>query len=660
MFMSYKKITGFVLAVCIFLTGCNENTLKKTQTAKTGRKIRIVLVGDSTVTDKAGWGLGFKQYLTNRAECINTSAGGRSSKSFINEGRWTQALELKGDYYLIQFGHNDEPGKGPERSTDANITYREFMTRYVDEVRAIGAKPILVTSLVRRQWDKSGSGKINSSLIPYVEVVKKIAKEKNILLVDLHARSKELCEQLGKEKCLEFSPIKDNNQPDNTHLNAKGSVMFARLVVEELAAAVSELKPCFRSKPAGGTNIATEKVLDVRRFGAKGDGKTLDTTAIQKALDECGKAGSGTVRLTAGTYLSKPIFLRSNITFQLDEGAILKATDEPNDFVNTENKSSKEPLGFVNGNTLTNITIEGKGTIDGSGARWWEPARAAKKAKLPETSKRPRMVVLNNCVVVRIKDITLTNSPSFHIIPRNCEDVDIVRVTIRAPDDSPNTDAIDPSASRYVHISDCVIDAGDDNIAIKSGRADPAHPNAAAEYITVSNCTFLHGHGMSIGSETTGGVRNLTVQHCTFENTESGIRIKSARGKGGIVENASYSDITMKNVKIPINITAHYPKVPKDSEDTAQPVTNLTPIYRNIRIENLTATSFRSAGLIVGLPEAPISDVTLENVHITAPKGLTVRNAKVILKNVKIETQEGPPFILESGATVEESEQAKK
>ena len=145
-------------------------------------KIKIILVGDSTVTDKAGWGAGFKQFLTDRAECINTSAGGRSSKSFIGEGKWTSALALKGDYYLIQFGHNDEPGKGPDRETQPETTYREYMTRYVDEARAIGAKPVLVTSLVRRAWDKSGSGKINSSLIPYVEAVKKIQRNANELL----------------------------------------------------------------------------------------------------------------------------------------------------------------------------------------------------------------------------------------------------------------------------------------------------------------------------------------------------------------------------------------------------------------------------------------------------------------------------------------------
>jgi lysophospholipase L1-like esterase len=219
------------------------------QATPDGHQVRIVLVGDSTVTDKSGWGLGFKCFLTDQAECVNTAVGGRSSKSFINEGRWEKALALKGDYYLIQFGHNDEPGKGPERETDPNTTYIEFMSRYVDETRAIGAKPVLVTSLVRRQWDKSGDGKINSSLIPYVDAVRKLAAEKKVPVVDLHASSKELCEQWGKDKCYEFSPVKGTNQFDNTHLNATGSVIFARLVVAELIRVVPELRFCFRSEP---------------------------------------------------------------------------------------------------------------------------------------------------------------------------------------------------------------------------------------------------------------------------------------------------------------------------------------------------------------------------------------------------------------------------
>ncbi len=402
----------------------------------------------------------------------------------------------------------------------------------------------------------------------------------------------------------------------------------------------------------------SNKIIDVRQLGAKGDGKTIDTEAIQKALDECGAAGGGIVKLSDGVYLSKPIHLRSNTTLQIDENAKLKATDEPLDFLkpgrDLQNlKGSGDFIAFVNGKNLTNVSITGKGTIDGSGVRWWIPAEEARKDKPGYTSPRPRLILLEGCKNVKITGVTICNSPSFHLVPKGCENVLIEGITIRSPSIAPNTDAIDPSTSRYVLISDCVIDVGDDNIAIKSGHQDTVHPNAACEYINVIGCKFLHGHGMSIGSETNGGVQKLVVKNCTFENTESGIRIKSSREKGGLIQNLSYSDLTMKNVKAPINITTYYPKIPKDGNDKPQAITSLTPTYRNIRISNVTATSPKNAGFIVGLPECPVMDVVLENVHITAPKGLTIRNAKVTLKNVKIETQEGPPFILESGAVVE-------
>jgi lysophospholipase L1-like esterase len=219
--------------------------------------VRIVLVGDTTLKERDGWGSGFKRLLTRRAECFNTAIGGRSSKRFIDEGRWAKALALKGDYYLIQFGHNDESAKD-DTHTNPNTTYREFMARYVDDARSIGAKPVLVTSLVRRQWDKSGSGKINSSLAPYADTVRALAKEKDVPLVDLHASSKALCEQMGKDKCLDFSPLKNTGQVDNTHLTTEGSIMFARLVAEELIEVVPELKPYFRSGLLSGANAAVE------------------------------------------------------------------------------------------------------------------------------------------------------------------------------------------------------------------------------------------------------------------------------------------------------------------------------------------------------------------------------------------------------------------
>jgi pectinesterase len=254
---------GFVAAYLI----ASMPMLVARELSSNSHKIKIVLVGDSTVTDKSGWGLGFKACVKNEAECINTSAGGRSSKSFLDEGKWTNALALHGDYYLIQFGHNNEPGK-PGRSTDME-TFVANMKQYVDDARAIGAKPLLITPLARRQWDKSHEGKINSSLQPYAEAVERIAVEKKVPLLDLHSRSIELCEKLGVEGCKAFSPSKETdgtNRLDNTHLNTQGSFMFANLVVLEIKKHAPDLAGYLQSaiKPTSaiGDNKAAESKTD--------------------------------------------------------------------------------------------------------------------------------------------------------------------------------------------------------------------------------------------------------------------------------------------------------------------------------------------------------------------------------------------------------------
>ena len=204
--------------------------------------IKIVLVGDSTVTDASGWGAGFARMLKPAAECVNLSAGGRSSKSFIAEGRWEKALSVKADYVLIQFGHNDEPGKGPERETDPGTTYRANMARYVDEARAAGTKPILVTSLTRRSFGPDG--KVRCTLGPYVEVVRKLAADKSVPLIDLYALSLAAVERLGPAAAvaLDAAPGPDG-KPDKTHLSPKGSDFFGAMIARELARAVPELAP---------------------------------------------------------------------------------------------------------------------------------------------------------------------------------------------------------------------------------------------------------------------------------------------------------------------------------------------------------------------------------------------------------------------------------
>ena len=221
-------------------------------------KIKIVLVGDSTMNDGGGWGYGFKQFVTPDVEVVNAAMNGRSTMSFKNEGRWTNALALKGDYYFVQFGHNNQPGK-PGRSTDMP-TFIADMKQYVDEAKAIGAKPVLVTPLSRRQWDKANPGKIKSSLVPYAEAVRKIAAEKNVPLIELHDRSLEYYEKVGRAEVEKFSPIKTvdgTNSIDGSHLAGNGRVLMARLVVEELRKAVPELALHLLAEP----NPAAVKVL---------------------------------------------------------------------------------------------------------------------------------------------------------------------------------------------------------------------------------------------------------------------------------------------------------------------------------------------------------------------------------------------------------------
>lgn len=206
--------------------------------------VRVVLVGDSTVTDEAGWGAGFAQLATSAVEVINMAAAGRSSKSYIDEGLWAKALARRGQYYLVQFGHNDEPGKGPERETDPATTYRANMARYVDESRAIGAKPILVTSLVRRLYREDGT--IRTSQGPYVDAVRTLAREKHVPLVDLHAITLADAENAGDDVWADLSPRDEKGEVDRTHLNAKGSKVVGRMVVEALGEVVPELAAAFR------------------------------------------------------------------------------------------------------------------------------------------------------------------------------------------------------------------------------------------------------------------------------------------------------------------------------------------------------------------------------------------------------------------------------
>lgn len=210
-------------------------------------KVRFALAGDSTVAENSGWGPAFAKLLAPTAECLNFARGGQSSKSFRDSKNWQKALDSKPNYILIQFGHNDQPGKGPNRETDPKTTYPENLSRFVDEARAIGAEPVLITSMARRTFD---NGKIRHDLEPYAEAVRKVAEEKKVPIIDLNARSIALLEKLGPEGTKPFDPVTKDGRPDHTHLSPRGGEVMAQIVAEDLVKVLSKVKPYFTQNPS--------------------------------------------------------------------------------------------------------------------------------------------------------------------------------------------------------------------------------------------------------------------------------------------------------------------------------------------------------------------------------------------------------------------------
>ena len=376
-------------------------------------------------------------------------------------------------------------------------------------------------------------------------------------------------------------------------------------------------------------------VFNITNYGAVGDGKTLNTIAIQKAIDACAAAGGGTVLVPAGKFIFGPIILTSSLNLHLDKGAMLLISDDLKNYPAT----SKRYQDCITAAKAHDIEISGQGVIDGQGEAWWQAFAADQKM-----THRPYMAKLSGCTRVYVHDVTFQNSPMFHFVPENCTDVTIEHIKIKSPARAANTDGIDPSGWNFL-IADCTIDTGDDNIAIKpAGGRTPGDKN-----FLVKNCTFLHGHGMSVGGGTANGLENLTVSNCTFNGTDSGIRIKTPRGNGGLLQNAVYESITMHDVKNPIYINDYYPErtAPKDpATEKAEPVTDRTPITKDITIRNVTITGSPNAGTIQGLPEAPISNLIFSNVNISAKTGMIIYHARgVQFINSKITVADGKSLI---------------
>lgn len=406
--------------------------------------------------------------------------------------------------------------------------------------------------------------------------------------------------------------------------------------------------------------------IDMRKAGANPSGIKLNTVLINKTIDKLNANGGGTLFFPSGKYLTGAIRMKSNITIELEAGAILLFSDNFDDYLpfvemRHEGILMKSFSPLIYAVDAENITIKGEGKIDGQGKKWWDEFFRViidlkdngmrdinkyqsmwdkandVKALYAETNEdyvssmqrrffRPPFIQPVRCKNVRIEGITIVNSPFWTINPEFCENVTIDRVTINNPL-SPNTDGINPESCRYVHISNCHISVGDDCITLKSGRDLQARKlNAPNENITITNCTMLAGHGgVVIGSEMSGGVKKVVISNCVFDGTDRGIRIKSTRGRGGVVEDIQISNIVMKNIQEEaIILDMLYTKMP------VEPVSDRTPIFRNINISNVTGSDVLIPIKIRGLEESPISNITFTNINIDGKQKSIFQNCKNI------------------------------
>ena len=418
----------------------------------------------------------------------------------------------------------------------------------------------------------------------------------------------------------------------------------------------------------GFVGLRAERV-DMAATGAKRDGKTLNTTLINNTINRLNAKGGGTLFFPAGKYLTGAIKLKSNITIELEAGSTLLFSDNFDDYLpfvemRHEGILMKSFCPLIYAVDAENITIKGEGTIDGQGKKWWDEfyrvigdlnANGIRnfnkyqplwdkandtKTLYAETNEdyvssmqrrffRPPFIQPVRCKNIKIQGITIINSPFWTVNPEFCENITVEGITINNPL-SPNTDGINPESCRYVHISNCHISVGDDCITLKSGRDLQARKLGwADENITITNCTMLAGHGgVVIGSEMSGGVKKVTISNCVFDGTDRGIRIKSTRGRGGVVEDIQVSNIVMKDIKEEaITLDLLYSKMP------VEPLTERTPIFRNINISNVTGSNVLIPIKIRGLEESPISDITFTNINIDGKQKCVFQNYKNIKMN---------------------------
>lgn len=364
-------------------------------------------------------------------------------------------------------------------------------------------------------------------------------------------------------------------------------------------------------------------ILDYRELSQNG---TDWTEAFRKAIAALAEAGGGEVTVPSGVYPTGPIRLESDITLRVQNGArlVFHADEERFPLVRMpyQGRETQVRQACIYARDAKNVCLAGEGTLDGRGEYWWTGFRAETLAY-----PRPYMICFDHCSHVRVQDVTLVNSPFWTVHPYCCEDVAVQGITIHNPWDSPNTDGINPDSCRDVRITDCTVDVGDDCITLKAGTEDTVDP-PPCERIIISGCHLLHGHGgIVLGSETSGGIRNVVVSNCILHETDRGIRLKTRRGRGGTVEGLQVFNLIMDGVMCPFVFNMYYYCGPGGKEESVrtkapQPIGDRTPVLRDVSISGVSARNCTAcAGFFYGLSEQPVEGVTMRDVRVEMASG---------------------------------------
>ena len=372
--------------------------------------------------------------------------------------------------------------------------------------------------------------------------------------------------------------------------------------------------------------------MNIRDYAAFSRNGQDWTEAFQHAIDDMKKQGGGILSVPAGIYPTGSIRLYDDMTLNIESGAVLRFHQDeaafPQIALEFEGRAGLVYQACIYAEKAKNVCVTGYGTVDGQGSYWWKKV-FAHELEYP----RPYLVCFSECERVVLENVTLTNSPAWTVHPLRCRNVVIRGLNIKNPADSPNTDGIDPNACQDVRISDCTIDVGDDCIAIKSGTE--VTPNRQpCERIIISNCHFLHGHGgVVLGSEMSGKIRNVVVSSCVFYETDRGIRLKTRRGRGGVVEGIQLNNLIMEKVMCPFVFNMYYfcgadGKMKHVWDKAPYPVTEATPCLRDVSITGVRARGCTAcAGFFYGLAEMPVEGVTMRDVIVEMADGPAGRPA---------------------------------